>query len=102
MDIDGDGTLCQNEVLDIIPAEDLGTLLKEMDQDGDGKIDYGVWYMISFYLFASIAQNWLKEFMTGMEKNLVEPEGKKMLKVYRIMMMINDKNTRLWTSLQSH
>ena len=43
LDIDGDGTLCQNEVLDIIPAEDLGTLLKEMDQDGDGKIDYGVW-----------------------------------------------------------
>ena len=42
LDIDGDGTLCQNEVLDIIPAEDLGTLLKEMDQDGDGKIDYGV------------------------------------------------------------
>ena len=36
---------------------------------------------ISSYLFASIAQNLFKEFMTGMEKNLVEPEGKKMLKV---------------------
>lgn len=35
------------------------------------------------YLFASITQNWLKEFMTGMEKNLAEPEGKKMLKVKR-------------------
>ena len=26
-------------------------------------------------------KNWFQEFMTGMEKNLVEPEGKKMLKV---------------------
>ena len=42
------------------------------------------------YLFASIAQNWFKEFMTGMEKNLVEPEGKKMLKV-NISMIINEK-----------
>ena len=50
MDIDGDGTLCQNEVLDIIPAEDLGTLLKEMDQDGDGKIDYGVIMFSKYYL----------------------------------------------------
>ena len=26
----------------MIPAEDIKTLLREMDDDGDGKIDYGV------------------------------------------------------------
>ena len=42
LDMNGDGLLSQNEVLDIIPQEDLKTLLYEMDGDGDGQIDYGV------------------------------------------------------------
>lgn len=42
LDLNGNGSLCQQEILDIVPQEDLRTLLNDMDNDGDGKIDYGV------------------------------------------------------------
>ena len=42
LDMNGDGMLSQNEVLDIIPQEDLKNLFIEMDGDGDGQIDYSV------------------------------------------------------------
>jgi len=61
LDLNGNGSLCQQEILDIVPQEDLRTLLNDMDNDGDGKIDYG-------------------EFLSGMRRNLEEPAGLKMLK----------------------
>ena len=42
LDMNGDGILSQNEVLDIISQEDLKNLFFEMDGDGDGQIDYSV------------------------------------------------------------
>ena len=42
LDLNGNGSLCQQEILDMIPHEDLSTLLNDMDNDGDGRIDYGV------------------------------------------------------------
>ena len=42
LDLNGNGSLCQQEILDLIPEEDLRNLLNDMDNDGDGKIDYGV------------------------------------------------------------
>ena len=42
LDLNGNGSLCQQEILDMIPHEDLPTLLNDMDNDGDGRIDYGV------------------------------------------------------------
>ena len=42
LDLNGNGSLCQQEILDMIPQEDLSTLLNDMDDDGDGRIDYGV------------------------------------------------------------
>ena len=41
LDLNGNGSLCQQEILDMIPHEDLPTLLNDMDNDGDGRIDYG-------------------------------------------------------------
>ena len=42
LDLNGNGSLCQQEILDMIPHEDLSAFLNDMDNDGDGRIDYGV------------------------------------------------------------
>ena len=41
LDLNGNGSLCQQEILDMIPHEDLSAFLNDMDNDGDGRIDYG-------------------------------------------------------------
>lgn len=42
LDLNGNGSLCQQEILDMIPPEDLETFLQDMDIDGNGEINYGV------------------------------------------------------------
>ena len=65
LDCNGDGQLSHAEVHtalgEMMPEEDIASLLKEMDADGDGQIDY-------------------QEFLSGMKKKVKEPESVKMLK----------------------
>ena len=65
LDVNGDGQLSHAEVHtalgEMMPEEDIESLLKEMDADGDGQIDY-------------------QEFLMGMKKKVKEPESVKMLK----------------------
>ena len=65
LDCNGDGQLSHAEVHaalgEMMPEEDIESLLKEMDADGDGQIDY-------------------QEFLSGMKKKVKEPESVKMLK----------------------
>ena len=65
LDCNGDGQLSHAEVHtalgEMIPEEEIASLLKEMDTDGDGQIDY-------------------QEFLSGMKKKVKEPESVKMLR----------------------
>ena len=65
LDCNGDGQLSHAEVHtalgEMMPEEEIASLLKEMDADGDGQIDY-------------------QEFLSGMKKKVKEPESVKMLK----------------------
>ena len=65
LDVNGDGQLSHAEVQtalgEMMPEDDIESLLKEMDADGDGQIDY-------------------QEFLMGMKKKVKEPESVKMLK----------------------
>ena len=65
LDCNGDGQLSHAEVHtalgEMMPEEEIASLLKEMDADGDGQIDY-------------------QEFISGMKKKVKEPESVKMLK----------------------
>ena len=47
--------------MSIIPQEDFAALLDDLDNDGDGKINY-------------------QEFISGMKRTMIEPESIKMLK----------------------
>ena len=42
LDLNGNGSLCQAEILDMVPPKDSETFLHDMDMDGNGEINYGV------------------------------------------------------------